>query len=674
MIFLSIKIPEFGGDFFWHLRIGLDWINKGISPFVDHYSISHYGERYAHLPPYLFQAFIAFIYNSFGLELTSIIYKSMIVSLSCILVLVFSRKNHIPFEYSFLCMVMILYTIAWRLVPRPELFSYVFIILFIFVIESLRIKMSFYLLALLFFFQFLWINIHASPFGFVFFGSYIIEKIFLAPRNKYFFKNISGWAFLGFSFLLIGFLNPLYSHPLAIVFNFSKSWSHLITEHRSEYLINEYYLTFFSLTILTMYTILKTKRWYALIVSVVFLIQAYSFNKLYPFLFVANSIFLLLSLNEISYLDKFLVKEIKFRKVYFLFLGLTILSQFIYVLNYNKENRDYKELAVHMPVEAMDFLIDKGIKKGKIYNNYNAGGYVIYRMPEGMRNSIDGRTNLLYSASEMYNSVLSTVAPSVLYDFDKKTSFDYAITYYNHLYDGSFETLLRSGVFSLEFAGKYSAFLSKKDNKYKAARLAIIEPGCLDEGWKQKIEEELVLANKTHKFDDLLPSILRFFNSYFKAKDKPFYIISNNMDTIHSIFELRAMSVLLERHNKLNTAIKMYQLVPANLLTARDSIYLLELIVKSKNLEEYKNITLQHIERIYSDYYYLSNREKSILSNVLSKFKDDKNISENKYLIKMTQNLTVDLENYRISTKTEEVFKYRCDKDSELVFTSEEAS
>ncbi|MCB0357919.1 MAG: hypothetical protein KDD40_12970, partial [Bdellovibrionales bacterium] len=55
LLISSAFIKDYGGDVYWHLRIGLDWINRGLSPFQDHYSIFYEGQYYKHLSPYLFQ-------------------------------------------------------------------------------------------------------------------------------------------------------------------------------------------------------------------------------------------------------------------------------------------------------------------------------------------------------------------------------------------------------------------------------------------------------------------------------------------------------------------------------------------------------------------------------------------------------------------------------------------
>ena len=58
--------PIVSNDGFWHLKMGLDLIEKGLSPFIDHYSFTHHGESISNVPV-LFQVTLATFVSKFGL-------------------------------------------------------------------------------------------------------------------------------------------------------------------------------------------------------------------------------------------------------------------------------------------------------------------------------------------------------------------------------------------------------------------------------------------------------------------------------------------------------------------------------------------------------------------------------------------------------------------------------
>ena len=51
------SFQEFVGfDVYWHLRMGVDWVTLGLSPWIDHYSYTFSGEEIRN-PPVLFSRF-----------------------------------------------------------------------------------------------------------------------------------------------------------------------------------------------------------------------------------------------------------------------------------------------------------------------------------------------------------------------------------------------------------------------------------------------------------------------------------------------------------------------------------------------------------------------------------------------------------------------------------------
>ncbi len=66
LIVTSLRNPA-AYDSFWHLQMGKDWIEHGLSPWVDHYSFTFNGHEITN-PPVVFQALLHFAVSQFGLR------------------------------------------------------------------------------------------------------------------------------------------------------------------------------------------------------------------------------------------------------------------------------------------------------------------------------------------------------------------------------------------------------------------------------------------------------------------------------------------------------------------------------------------------------------------------------------------------------------------------------
>jgi len=82
------------------------------------------------------------------------------------------------------------------------------------------------------------------------------------------------------------------------------------------------------------------------------------------------------------------------------------------MLNSLKLARDYlqenRRLAGLFPEKLVDHMVSN-LEPGRIFNSYELGGYLVYRLPRGYPNYIDGRTGILYPL-EHYKKLLAVKA------------------------------------------------------------------------------------------------------------------------------------------------------------------------------------------------------------------------------------------------------------------------
>ena len=286
--------------------------------------------------------------------------------------------------------------------------------------------------------------------------------------------------------------------------------------------------------------------------------------------------------------------------------------QTIYFPKYFKELIEYENLLMNKPVEAMEKLRTGKYPSGKIFNTYNTGGYVIYSMPDGMMSIIDGRTNLLYTPSDMDNVISASIIPKYFIDLDQEVNFNYAVTLYDYLLDGFFDMFLRSGLLHLEYAGQYSALFLKGKNKFPKARLSMSSPGCLTPYNNQEIKTELDLAMETHNENDLLPVMLSLFHNYFSVTNKIDFLNNYKLHNSKYIYEHRALAALYSKNNDYHSALNVYLKCPDKLLLSRDRIYILLLNKKLNNIID-AQLYFKILEELARQFDILSLREKKFL-------------------------------------------------------------
>ena len=66
LILTSLRSPV-AFDPFWHLQMGKDWLENGLSPWVDHYSFTYNGQNIIN-PPVFFQALLYLSASHYGVE------------------------------------------------------------------------------------------------------------------------------------------------------------------------------------------------------------------------------------------------------------------------------------------------------------------------------------------------------------------------------------------------------------------------------------------------------------------------------------------------------------------------------------------------------------------------------------------------------------------------------
>ena len=125
---VSLQRNPISFDAFWHLKTGADWLAKGLSPWVDHYSFTYQGAEIRN-PPVAFQALLHLAVSAFGVFLGFLLVKGLAQLASLLAAYLFLREvkaRALLIAIVIPCLVVVL---QMRSLVRPELFSYAFSLL-----------------------------------------------------------------------------------------------------------------------------------------------------------------------------------------------------------------------------------------------------------------------------------------------------------------------------------------------------------------------------------------------------------------------------------------------------------------------------------------------------------------------------------------------------------------
>ncbi len=107
-------------DTWWQLQMGKDWVENGLSPWIDHYSFTFYGSE-INSPPVIFQALLyksVDLFGEFGGFLT-IKLSAFLLTLSLMLAWLYRIKA--PALAFCLIIPMLTFLLELRSTVRPEL-------------------------------------------------------------------------------------------------------------------------------------------------------------------------------------------------------------------------------------------------------------------------------------------------------------------------------------------------------------------------------------------------------------------------------------------------------------------------------------------------------------------------------------------------------------------------
>ncbi len=291
-----------------------------------------------------------------------------------------------------------LHVLRERLELRPEIFSFLFTTLVLFILERFSEQKTklIYLLPII---QFIWINTHIY-----FFVGFVIQAIFLLQLSLAYLRNreqLVKLKFLSIIFLgsmIFSLLNPNGISGLTFPLNVNQNYGYTIVENQTIFLLENigfknpnfiYVKASIGLIILSLiWAFLKRKFITKDILISIFGVALSLLNvRSFPYLFFLSFPLMLQNFGVLK--NNLLTKTVNL-----LVVVLIIVESLGYLSgSYYKSTDDSHEVGIKMQESvsgAMDFVITNNLPQ-PIFNNFDIGSYIIYRGYPKYKVFVDGR-------------------------------------------------------------------------------------------------------------------------------------------------------------------------------------------------------------------------------------------------------------------------------------------
>ena len=447
----SLEIKDL--DLWLHLRMGY-WISHhGFVPNYDVLSCTIAGKPWVN-HEWLFQVLVYQVQKAYGFD-GLISMQSLVVALT-FLVLMFLGYSRERQGLTVATLLMVLLVYQSRFTIRPDIFSLLFFVLYIYIL-ALHINKRWAVWALVIL-QVLWSNMH----GFFFFGpllagigilSEFIKRRLPLPYEWNTVGRLSDAEYSSLKkilplVLLASCVNPLTFkgawYPLSVFFRLAGDnkifFEHIVELQKPITLDNIFtdtYLYYKVLIFISGLSFVFNRRKIdvsSLLVWVIFL--GFSLAAIRNLIYFAVAAYMVFMVNVISISWENLVplrfSSFKFKHltgivvkimlmIWMLNFGLQMSSNGYFDFDTYKRKSEFFGVSKRVyPYKAVDFLRREQIK-GNFFNDFNSGAYLVGRVYPNIKVFIDGRTEE-YGAKffEEYQKIWKDGDAKVFADFEKK--------------------------------------------------------------------------------------------------------------------------------------------------------------------------------------------------------------------------------------------------------------
>lgn len=433
--FIKVNLWDF--DFWWHIATGKYIVSEGHLPEKDPFSFTSMMEENRSLFPeresfilkqyWLAQVIFYFIFDHAGPK-GIIFLRAILLMLTLLIAFRWLQKSGVSFHFLFIAVFFLFNNLSRHTGERPVLFSILFTVVALFLLEDFRERKTrklFLLVPLML----LWSNMHGGfIIGDIIIGVYMLGEglKIISMKGKY-TKQESTVFFYSTAVLAIGasYVNPTGWDAFLIAFSDKYD---IFTEGIQEYSSPFFFYTEKIGSIDYVYLILaalfpailifRNKQLYSTHVLLLsgFLYMSLTARRYIIFYVIAATMLIVKEIDAvINTLIKKRVSERPYRKMEYAFVVAALCSTLFFMsgyLDYSRFNFGV-EKGLTVPEGAVNFIEENRIE-GNMFNDLPYGGYIAWRLYPGKKTFIDSRAlnrNVMLEMDWIINTR----------DFDKNT-------------------------------------------------------------------------------------------------------------------------------------------------------------------------------------------------------------------------------------------------------------
>ena len=549
-------------DGYWHLKMGKDWVENGLSPYQDHYSFTHENEVITN-PPVLFQVGLYAAVKSFGEwgGFVAVKLAAFLLTLGCMLA--WLKQVKAPVFIYCLILPMLVLLLQLRAQVRPELFSYSLSIIALMLCRRANLQLTVTAIAPIVIFLLFWVNYHSSIFGYVIFFGLFIDIAARLIRGRSPVKLWRVWAGWGIILVAIGFLNPDFSHTVLNTILMPKEWKLLIIEYRASHLAYASLWSFYLLAFISIATIALTwhqQKFGYLLISLVLIYAGATMSRIItPAGIVLLGLFAHALCDQVSSANgRFptaLLSNTRLRKlanIVTLAIGLIPLwESVVFARTTMFSNQSYASM---FPKHLVSYMQREG-KNGRIFNEYAMGGFLIYHLSPQSKVFIDGRTGILYPVDHYLKWFSTKYNRALLSDTINLLNIDFVLLSNT---PGMAQHMTYVPQMKLDFTDVRFSLYSRESAKLDVIGKLWARPHCLPALDEDQLFKEWGFAQKNLPFGSPIAQLTALATEYISAEKPLEWLYSMPLEILWDDDALRFAAYRALEHRTNELAITLF--------------------------------------------------------------------------------------------------------------------
>lgn len=485
-------------DSFVHLATGRNWLEYGLSPFVDHISFTYPGERVIG-QPIAFQAMLYGYVQALGVEPGFVAMKFTFAFLTFATVVWLAWQSRSPWPLAAFVLAVLAFALQTRVQTRPELGIFLFTALaFLLYHRTLEGKMpgaSVSNMIPIVLLTLVWVAWYNAIFAYVIFFGMFVDLALRQWDQRASIEEWFRWLGWGLLVFILGWGPPDFSHDFFSTLLFAEEWKQLVREWEPP-------VRFWTLPATWVLALagaasialcIKHRRIGLLIVLIVFIQQTLQIGRLIAptGVVIACALLHLFSLNEKNSLDVVgnSLRSARVSVVALLLAGLTVTTSGYVASKYLKTN-DFRgtvwpeNLAQHLRANW---------RPGRIYSRMEEGSFFSWELGPAYKTYIDGRINLLFPLEFLKHHLEVKRSPAALETELQKYRVDYLVLPSDASSD---PYLLELDGWTLDFADYNDLLFVKEQGRFAVSGALRQAPECWSPSLTSALREERETARE----------------------------------------------------------------------------------------------------------------------------------------------------------------------------------